>query len=232
MSSIEVARDGFNDINNKEWMWGADITAETTTMFASFFSFMCTFDAGYGGSVGQYRKIDARLYESFTPTDARLAQFKSPDAVVNPESTDITIKCPAYTNFKFKKVTGWEADYVFMRLSEAYLTEAEALAHQNKNGEAAEVLKELMVNRDPSWSKSSVTVDDVYTQRRLELWGEGFSFFDHLRLKKDIVRNYEGSNHWVGGRKNVSAGDWLLIYQIPRTELQENDMITEEDQNP
>lgn len=232
MSSIEVARDGFNDINNKEWMWGADITAETTTMFASFFSFMCTFDAGYGGSVGQYRKIDARLYESFTPTDARLAQFKSPDAVVNPESTDITIKCPAYTNFKFKKVTGWEADYVFMRLSEAYLTEAEALAHQNKNGEAAAVLKELMVNRDPSWSKSSVTVDDVYTQRRLELWGEGFSFFDHLRLKKDIVRNYEGSNHWVGGRKNVSAGDWLLIYQIPRTELQENDMITEEDQNP
>ena len=89
-----------------------------------------------------------------------------------------------------------------------------------------------MVNRDPSWSKSSVTVDDVYTQRRLELWGEGFSFFDHLRLKKDIVRNYEGSNHWVGGRKNGSAGDWLLIYQIPRTELQENDMITEEDQNP
>ena len=54
-----------------------------------------------------------------------------------------------------------------MRLSEAYLTEAEALAHLNKNGEAASVLKELMVNRDPSWNKTSVTVEDVYTQRRL-----------------------------------------------------------------
>lgn len=41
-----------------------------------------------------------------------------------------------------------------------------------------------MVNRDPSWNKTSVTVDEVYTQRRLELWGEGFSFFDHLRLKR------------------------------------------------
>lgn len=39
---------------------------------------------------------------------------------------------PDYTNLKFKKVAGWEADYVFMRLSEAYLTEAEALAHLNK----------------------------------------------------------------------------------------------------
>ena len=58
------------------------------------------------------------------------------------------------------------------------------MAHLNKNGEAASVLKELMVNRDPSWNKTSVTVDEVYTQRRLELWGEGFSFFDHLRLKK------------------------------------------------
>ena len=30
MSLSEIATDGFNDINNKEWMWGADITGETT----------------------------------------------------------------------------------------------------------------------------------------------------------------------------------------------------------
>ena len=71
-----------------------------------------------------------------------------------------------------------------------------------------------MVNRDPSWNKTSVTVDEVYTQRRLELWGEGFSFFDHLRLKKDIIRNYEGSNHWVGGRLDFKAGDWTLLIRF------------------
>ena len=37
MSLSEIATDGFNNINNKEWMWGADITGETTTMFASLF---------------------------------------------------------------------------------------------------------------------------------------------------------------------------------------------------
>nr|WP_321375293.1 RagB/SusD family nutrient uptake outer membrane protein [uncultured Bacteroides sp.] len=232
MSASEVAKDGFNNISNKEWMWGADITAETSTKFASLFSFICTFDAGYGGAVGQYRKIDAKLYSNFSSSDARLALFKSPNAIVDANSSDVTVKCPAYTNLKFKKVTGWEADYVFMRLSEAYLTEAEALAHQGKNADAAQVLKELMANRDPSWNQSSVTVDDVYTQRRLELWGEGFSFFDHLRLKKDIVRNYQGSNHWSGGLFNVTAGDWKLLYQVPRRELQENEQIKSEDQNP
>jgi hypothetical protein len=232
MTTAEVARDGFNNINGKEWMWGADITAETTTMFASFFSFICTFDAGYGGAVGQYRKIDARLYEKFSPTDARLAQFKSPDAEVNANSADVTVKCPAYTNFKFKAVAGWEADYVFMRISEAYLTEAEAMARQGNESGAATLMKEFMANRDPAWSKSSITADEVYQQRRLELWGEGFSFFDHLRLKKDIIRVYEGSNHWAGGRMDVNAGDWILIYQIPLREIQNNDEITEEDQNP
>ncbi|MDR1005091.1 MAG: RagB/SusD family nutrient uptake outer membrane protein [Prevotellaceae bacterium] len=232
MTTAEVARDGFNNINGKEWMWGADITAETTTMFASFFSFICTFDAGYGGAVGQYRKIDARLYTQFSPTDARLAQFKSPDAVVDANSSDVAEKCPPYTNFKFKAVTGWEADYVFMRISEAYLTEAEAMARQGNESGAGALMKEFMANRDPSWSKSSVTADEVYQQRRLELWGEGFSFFDHLRLKKDVIRNYPGSNHWAGGKIDVKAGDWLLIYQIPRREIQNNDLITQEDQNP
>lgn len=172
------------------------------------------------------------MFSNFSETDARRKQFANPGekVVITYDTGDRQV--PDYTNLKFKKVAGWEADYVFMRLSEAYLTEAEALAHLNKNGEAASVLKELMVNRDPSWNKTSVTVDEVYTQRRLELWGEGFSFFDHLRLKKDIIRNYEGSNHWVGGRLDFKAGDWTLLYQIPRPEFQENDQMDESEQNP
>ena len=51
MSASEVAKDGFNNISNKEWMWGADITAETSTKFASLFSFICTFDATIFGTI-------------------------------------------------------------------------------------------------------------------------------------------------------------------------------------
>ena len=113
-----------------------------------------------------------------------------------------------------------------------YLTEAEALAHLNKGTEAAIVLKDLMVNRDPSWNKASVTVDDVYTQRRLELWGEGFALYDHLRLKKGVDSTYAGSNYFDAAKLKIEAGDWKFLYQIPLREIQENESISEADQNP
>ena len=50
-----------------------------------------------------------------------------------------------------------------------------------------------MDERDASWNKSSVTVDDVWLQRRIELWGEGFSMADIMRLGKPVVR-FQGSD--------------------------------------
>lgn len=225
-----LADNAFNNINAKEWIWGGDITAETSSAFASFFSFMCSYDAGYGGDVGQYRKIDARLYDSMKSTDVRKRLFKHASTGV--EYTPQEQKFPEYTNIKFKKVPNWEADYIYMRVSEMILTEAEALAHKGDNTGAATVLKELMSQRDPSWNLNSVTADDVYHQRRLELWGEGFSLFDHLRLKKGIDRNYEGSNHLASMRFTIDAGSWYFLYQIPLQELDNSDAITAAEQNP
>lgn len=225
-----IADAAFNNINAKEWIWGADITAETTSKFASFFSFMCSYDAGYGGDAGQYRKVDARLFDSMNSTDSRKLLFKHSNNGV--EYTAQEQKFPDYTNIKFKKVANWEADYVYMRVSEMILNEAEALAHKGDNAGAATVLKELMSQRDPSWNMNSATVDDVYHQRRLELWGEGFSLFDHLRLKKGIDRNYEGSNHLSSARYTIDAGSWYFLYQIPLQELDNSDAISESDQNP
>lgn len=225
-----LADNAFNDIAAKEWIWGANITAETSTKFASFFSFMCSYDAGYGGEVGQFRKIDARLYDSMNSSDVRKRLFKHASTGV--VYTAQEQKFPEYTNIKFKKVPNWEADYVYMRVSEMILTEAEALAHKGDYAGAATVLKELMSQRDPSWNMNSATVEDVYHQRRLELWGEGFSLFDHLRLKKGIDRNYEGSNHLKSARYTIDAGSWYFLYQIPLRELDNSDAITKDEQNP
>lgn len=230
-SSTELLADNaFNNINAKEWMWGADITSETTTMFASFFSFICSYDAGYGGEVGQYRMIDAKLYNSMSANDVRRLQFKVAGSGV--QYTEQESGFADYTNLKFKKVANWEADYLYMRVSEMILNEAEALAHKGDNAGAAQVLKELMSQRDPSWNMASVTVDDVYQQRRLELWGEGFSLFDHLRLKKGIDRAYEGSNHDPSVQYTIDAGSWYFLYQLPLRELDNSDAITEAEQNP
>lgn len=225
-TATELLADGFNNIGSKEWMWGGDITGETTTMFASYFSFVCSFDAGYGGAVGCYRKIDKKLYDAISATDVRRQQFKVGNNVPSASAF------PDYTNIKFKKVDGWLADYVFMRSSEMILTEAEALARSGQETQAATVLRELMSNRDPSWNKSSVTGEEVYQQRRVELWAEGFSLFDHLRLKKGIDRSYAGSNHYADAKYKISAGSWYFLFQIPLSELDNNPDITPAEQNP
>ena len=45
--------------------------------------------------------------------------------------------------------------------------------------------------RDPSFTSKANSAqdfqDEVWLQRRMELWGEGFSLFDILRLKKPVV---------------------------------------------
>ena len=225
-----IANNAFNNINAKEWIWGMDITAETTSMFASFFSFVCSYDAGYGGEVGQYRMMDARLFGQMSPSDVRRLLFKHDENGVQYSQYEAAL--PNYTNIKFKKVANREADYVYMRVSEMILNEVEALAHKGDLTQAATVLKELMSQRDPSWNQTAVTVDEVYQQRRLELWGEGSSLFDHLRLKKGVERNYEGSNHLPSAQYTIAADSWYLHFQIPLRELDNSDAIGEEDQNP
>jgi hypothetical protein len=232
MEASEIVADNFGSISNKEWMWGADITTETTTMFASFFSHVCSFDVGYAESTFAPKMIDARLYAAMSSSDIRKQQFKDPAAPVDPDSDAVTENAPPYCNFKFKSVTGWLADYLYMRASEMYLIEAEALAQQNKNSEAYSVLKILMDKRDPSWAnnRSTVTVEDVFLQKRLELWGEGHIFYDYLRLKKGVDRTYSGSNHSV--KNKVDAGSWKFIYQIPQSEIDNNAELSDADQNP
>lgn len=218
---------GFNDANETEWMWGSIIDATTQTAYASFFSFICSSDAGYGGDVGGFRKIDKRLYDALPTTDARRALFNQ-----NPNQTTASggAKIPLYANVKFKRLEGWTADYVYMRSAEMVLIEAEALAHQGNGSSAAAALKTLMTNRDPAWNVGNVTVDDVYYQRRVELWGEGFSLFDHLRLNKGIDRR--NSNHLAGMEYVIPGGSRYFLYQIPLSELDNNSEMTTADQNP
>ena len=51
-------------------------------------------------------------------------------------------------------------------------------------------------------------------------------------VHKGIDRNYDGTNHLEGYRKVIPAQDVRWTYQIPQNEIQENDLISEEDQNP
>ena len=226
--------DGFMSLSNSEVMWGYDHNAETTTLYASFFSHISNLTAGYAGLQYAPRLIDKRLYESIPASDARKGLFQDPagsivvENNVNPSATGW--KLP-YANLKF----GWDGnftmDYLYMRGSEMVLIEAEALARDSKGAEAATALQKLMSKRDPAWSSATVSADDVLLQRRIELWGEGFSYFDLKRFNKGIDRSYSGSNHQSANKLVVPAGDKRWIYQIPEREIQENSEISKEDNN-
>lgn len=218
---------GFNEIGNSEWMWGFKHSTETMTSYASFFSWMDSGGTGYGNLWGPVT-IDKKLYDKIPDTDYRKAQFNG--ASGNPSGTG-SAKL-AYANLKFRDRGDWLDDYLYMRASEMVLIEAEAYAHLGNGGKAAEVLKVLMAKRQPGWNENIVTVEDVYLQRRIELWGEGFSYFDLKRLNKGIDRSYEGNNYPAGWKLTVPAHDVRWTYQIPLTEIQENSHISEEDQNP
>lgn len=139
----------------------------------------------------------------------------------------LNIKFGPYQNI-YNNATN-ACDFPLMRVEEMILIKAEALAQQGLGGDAAIALKDLMKNRDESWNKSSVTVDDVWFQRRIELWGEGFSFFDMMRLKKPLDRT--GANFAAGCAFNIPAESQILLWIIPEDEINNNKGITPEDNN-
>lgn len=227
--SLDALHDGFLDIKNAEWMWGFEHNAETTTLYASFFSHVSNLESGYAGLGFAPRCIDAMLYSQIPDDDERKTLFNGPDG---DESQPTAAAQLPYANLKFGSDGELTEDYVYMRAAEMYLIEAEALVRQGDKAKAATVLGELMANRQPSWEKKSVTLNDILLQRRIELWGEGFAFFDLKRTNRGFVRNYEGTNHVAGAYTfDLEPQDPAWTYQIPDAEIQENTHISNKDQN-
>ena len=230
MSGDEYVNSGFDNISNSEWMWGADIDSESSTTFASFFSHYDSFLGGYAGALSGYKLIDQALYNSIPDSDKRK------DAFVAPSESE-AVGFPPLTNTKFVDETGsFEGDYLYMRAAEMYLIEAEALARLGMESEAIALLEELITPRYPEYDASSLSgqalLDEIYKQRRIELWGEGFSFFDMKRLSVPLDRTYEGTNHKSFGLLEFPANSNQFQFQIPEAELNSNENIGPGDQNP
>ena len=230
LMTAEEALDGFDQISNPGWIWGADITAETSGLYASFFSHMGNLNPGYAGLLGVYKSIDKRLYEEIDENDIRKEWFVGAD-----ETEEYEI--PQYANVKFVDETFFEGDLVYMRVAEMLLIEAEARALSGDDSGAAQALYELVSERDSDYTLSTKTgealLEEIRTHRRIELWGEGFAFYDMKRWEMPLIRDYEGTNQagWAG-QLNYPAGSPKFTFQIPISEINQNDEIGPGDQNP
>ncbi len=221
--------DGFMDVTAGDVMWGFNHTTETQTTYASFFSHIANLATGYAGLNYCAKLIDARLYSQIPDDDYRKSLFNGPEGDASQPTAGAKL---GYANLKFGNDGSWTMDYIYMRAAEMVLIEAEALVRQGKNADAATVLKELMANRQPGWNMTSVDLDYILLQRRIELWGEGFGYFDLKRNNLGIDRSYAGSNHMAGYLHVIPALDERWTYQIPQSEMQENSHIKDSEQNP
>lgn len=119
-----------------------------------------------------------------------------------------------------------------MRVEEMYLIEAEAAGMQNEaNGIA--LLTQFATTRDASYvygthrdaygnTTTSTFRNEVWWQRRIELWGEGQATFDIKRLKKGIIRSYANTNHAEFYRWNTTEPPQWMNLCIVQTETNYN----------
>jgi hypothetical protein len=220
----EELEDGFMNIYNQEWMWGYTFKEETNSYYASYFSHISNLAPGYAGLGYNPKKIDARLYGQISSTDARRRWFQSLNSDIDASGradASATGWQQPYANLKFGWQKGWSMDYCYMRAAEMVLIQAESLVRQGKQAEAATALAVLMAQRDPSWEATSVTLDAVLLQRRIELWGEGFVYFDLKRTNKGIDRSYDSTNHVLTPDLVVPANDERWYYQLPEVAFTE-----------
>lgn len=139
-----------------------------------------------------------------------------------------------YAAFKFRPAQGNTSNYTtacstsypLMRVEEMYFIEAEAAAHLNPS-EGIELITNFMKTyRDPEY-KCTVTdkddvVEEIVFQKRIELWGEGQSFFDIKRLNYSVTKSYTGTNVPDVYQQNTNGRPAWMNYCIVQTEENNN----------
>jgi hypothetical protein len=132
-----------------------------------------------------------------------------------------------------------------MRAEEMILIQAEAAGMINEaNGKT--ILQNFVTTyRDPSYNVDAASRafrDEVWYQRRVELWGEGFAMSDIMRLGKPVVRfsPSKETNFPNIFKFNIAANDGWLLNRIPQSEMNTNKGVIQNeggslpvsDQNP
>ena len=246
-SLAEVSVPTFNSASASSWLWGVLITEDNdvvTTGIINWPSHLCSLTGnGYTTLVGAWRSTSSKLYDIIPASDIRKQWFVSPEGtttLVSKKDIDDFGMSP-YTNVKFgayQNVIGNPtnaSDWPLMRVEEMYLIKAEAEAMGGNLAKGKSTLESFVQTyRDPQFKSTATSAtqfqDEVWLQRRMELWGEGFGLYDILRLKKPIDR--KDSNYEAIVQYRIEPESQIMIYRIPQCEMNTNAGISDDQNNP
>ncbi|ALU25304.1 RagB/SusD family nutrient uptake outer membrane protein [Myroides odoratimimus] len=184
LMSEDDYKSGFNDSSNVEWIWGHQQTSEQSGASYQFNYLDVTSKESYYFSFN----ADPYFKELFDEGDYRKSMiYWAPDpSNTSPKTRDVAYM--RYAKFKFK--AGRIADIVLMRSSEMYLISAEAKARLGRADaiNALNVLKTARGAKEVSGLSGQALLDEIWIERRKELFGEGFSRVDIVRNKLAVER--------------------------------------------
>jgi hypothetical protein len=214
---------GFNDVNTPGWMWGVDLTSDNGLDLVSWWGQMDAYTYSYQWA-GDRKVIDQGLFDAIPANDVRKGQFLN-----NPASSYHMAPVNKFYD-PGRKIGGQRTittDYVYMRVAEMYLLNAETAAKSGDEGTARTSLKDLVSLRVPDASyidglSGKALLDEIYLQTRIELFAEGKSYLAMKRNKATIVR---GSNHLSFVGEPIAHDDERLTFEIPQSEIQNNPFI-------
>jgi len=98
-----------------------------------------------------------------------------------------------------------------IRLSDVYLIAAEAAFKEGDDTKALKYYNDLRRNRiTPYTDATSITLEDIIFERRIELFAENSSTFDYFRNKLSVNSKYRGK---------IEYNDYRTILPIPQDEI-------------
>ena len=248
-SMDEVSTPSFYRLDEHNWIWGYDMTTDMalTNTYATSSSWIRSFSGdGYSAGTQVYSCINNLLYNKIPASDVRKgwwvnAALQSPllktvswngvsgNDIATLEIENVKLPFLPYTNVKFGMNaiggTNNDEDWPFMRVEEMILIQAEGLVRSGQRALGKQVLESFVKTyRDPLYSADASgrsLEDEIWFQRRVELWGEGFSNPDTRRLGKPLVRFHSDqmSNFPTAFRFNMAADDgwWLMRFSTAET---------------
>ena len=239
---------GFNQ--NTPWMWASSQTADDATVKSKLINWTSYLsnesEWGYTSYGGPVIMISRDMYDRLSDTDWRKLEFRAPDgsalAAQNTYCDDQykpggDQELPKYASLKFRpgngdvknSTVGAATAFPIMRVEEMYFIEAEAAAHQNPAQGKTLLVNFMRAYRDANYSTTASTkdavVEEIVFQKRVELWGEGQTFYDIKRLNYSVKRAYTGTNFKETARYNTNGRPAWMNFCIVRNEGNNNDVL-------
>lgn len=259
--------------HNWLWGFDMNADAAKTFRYATTSSWLRSFSGwAYAAGTATYTCINKILYDKIAKTDVRKGWWvdenlyspllngltwdageggkASGQDIADFEYEDKLAFVP-YTNVKFGctpiGTTDNAEDMPLMRVEEMILIQAEGYLKSGNDAKAKQILEDFVKTyRDPEYVVTfggRNLADEIWFQRRVELWGEGFGIHDTKRLNKPLVRflgTPESTNASPAFRFNMAADDGWLLMRFSNSELNTNFSIVDNtngelpkmDQNP